>query len=57
MLAGEVERIADSEDFRGRLGPLGVIPAVLSRQAFSGFQHAELAKWAKAVRDGNVKVD
>jgi tripartite-type tricarboxylate transporter receptor subunit TctC len=57
MLAGEIERIVDSEDFRGKLEPLGVIPTVLSRQAFAGFQHAELAKWAKAVRDGSVKVD
>jgi tripartite-type tricarboxylate transporter receptor subunit TctC len=57
MLAGEIERIVDSEGFRGRLEPLGVIPTVLSGPAFAGFQHAELAKWAKAIRDGNVKVD
>ena len=57
VLAGEIERIAGSEAFRSKLEPLGVIPTVLSRQAFSGFQHAELAKWAKAVRDGNVRVD
>jgi tripartite-type tricarboxylate transporter receptor subunit TctC len=56
-LAGDVERIVDSEAFRGKLEPLGVIPTVLGGQAFSRFQHAELAKWAKAVRDGNVKVD
>jgi hypothetical protein len=36
---------------------LGVIPTALGGQAFSEFQRAELAKWAKAVRDGNVKVD
>jgi tripartite-type tricarboxylate transporter receptor subunit TctC len=57
MLAGEIERIAGSEAFRSKLEPLGVIPTVLSREAFSGFQHAELAKWARAVRDGNVKVE
>jgi tripartite-type tricarboxylate transporter receptor subunit TctC len=56
-LAGDVERIVDSEAFRGKLEPLGVIPTVLGGQAFSRFQHAELAKWAKAVRDSNVKVD
>jgi tripartite-type tricarboxylate transporter receptor subunit TctC len=57
MLADDIERIVDGENFRGKLEPLGVIPTALGRQAFSGFQHAELAKWAKAVRDGNVKVD
>jgi tripartite-type tricarboxylate transporter receptor subunit TctC len=56
-LAGDIEWIVGSEAFRGKLEPLGVIPTALGRQAFSAFQHAELIKWAKAVRDGNVKVD
>jgi tripartite-type tricarboxylate transporter receptor subunit TctC len=57
MLAGEIERIVDSEVLRRQLEPLGVVPTALSRVKFSEFQHAELAKWAKAVRDGGVRID
>jgi tripartite-type tricarboxylate transporter receptor subunit TctC len=56
-LAREVEGIANSEAFRRQLEPLGVIPTVLSRGDFSQFQHNELAKWAKAVRDGGARID
>ena len=57
VLAGEGERIVNREAFRRQLEPLGVIPKVLSRGAFSEFQHKELAKWAKAVHDGGVRID
>jgi tripartite-type tricarboxylate transporter receptor subunit TctC len=56
-LAREVGEIANSEAFRRQLEPLGVIPTALSRDAFSKFQHNELAKWAKAVRDGGVRIN
>jgi tripartite-type tricarboxylate transporter receptor subunit TctC len=56
-LAAAIERIVDSEAFHRQLEPLGVIPVVLSRGAFSEFQHGELAKWAKAVHDGGVRID
>jgi tripartite-type tricarboxylate transporter receptor subunit TctC len=56
-IAGEIDRIVAGEEFRRQLEPLGVVPTVLSRQNFSEFQHAELAKWAKAVRDGGVRID
>jgi tripartite-type tricarboxylate transporter receptor subunit TctC len=56
-LARETERIVNSEAFRGQLEPLGVIPTVLSSGAFCEFQHRELTKWAKAVRDGGVGID
>jgi tripartite-type tricarboxylate transporter receptor subunit TctC len=55
--AGEMERIVNSEAFRRQLEPLGVVPTVLSRAAFSEFQHSELAKWAKAVDDGGVRTE
>jgi tripartite-type tricarboxylate transporter receptor subunit TctC len=57
MLAGEIEGIANGEPFRRQLEPLGVVPTVLSRGAFSEFQYSELTKWAKAVRDGGVRID
>jgi tripartite-type tricarboxylate transporter receptor subunit TctC len=56
-LAREVGEIANSEVFHRQLEPLGVIPTVLSRGDFSQFQHNELAKWAKAVRDGGARID
>lgn len=57
MLAGEMSGIANSEAFRRQLEPLGVVPSVLTRGAFSEFQHSELAKWAKAVQDGGIRID
>jgi tripartite-type tricarboxylate transporter receptor subunit TctC len=57
MLATDVEAIVGSEAFRRQLEPLGVVPTVLSRKAFAEFQHSELTKWAKAVRDGGVRID
>jgi tripartite-type tricarboxylate transporter receptor subunit TctC len=57
LLAAEVEGIANGEAFRRQLEPLGVVATVLTRKAFAEFQHRELTKWAKAVRDGGVRVD
>jgi hypothetical protein len=37
MLAGDIERIAGSEAFRGKPEPLGVIPTALGGQLFPGF--------------------
>jgi tripartite-type tricarboxylate transporter receptor subunit TctC len=56
-LAREIGRIVRSEAFRSKLEPLGVIPSVLSGDALSKFQQAELAKWGKAVHDANVSID
>jgi tripartite-type tricarboxylate transporter receptor subunit TctC len=55
--ADEMAGIVNSEVFRRQLEPLGVVPTVLSRGAFSEFQHSELAKWAKAVHDGGVRIE
>ena len=57
LLAAEVESIANGEAFRRQLEPLGVVATVLTRKAFAEFQHNELTKWVKAVRDGAVRVD
>jgi tripartite-type tricarboxylate transporter receptor subunit TctC len=56
-LAGEMERIVHGDAFRGKLEPLGVVPAVLSGSAFAEFQRGELAKWGKAVRDSGATID
>ena len=56
-LAVEIERIVRSDMFRSRLEPLGVLPTVISGDAFSKFQLSELAKWGKAVRDAGIRID
>jgi tripartite-type tricarboxylate transporter receptor subunit TctC len=55
--AEEIERIAGSADFRGKLEPLGVMPSALSGSQFAEFQRTELAKWAKAVHDSGATID
>jgi tripartite-type tricarboxylate transporter receptor subunit TctC len=57
LLAGEIDRIVQSDAFRKRLEPLGVHPTTLGRSEFAKYQQAELAKWSKAVRDAGVKLD
>ena len=57
-LVGEIERIAASEAFRGKLEPLGVTAvADLGGIAFAQFQKSEIAKWGRAVQDAGVKID
>jgi tripartite-type tricarboxylate transporter receptor subunit TctC len=56
-LSGEIERIVRSSAFRDKLGPLGVLPTVLTLGAFGEFQRGELTKWGKAVRDSGATAD
>jgi tripartite-type tricarboxylate transporter receptor subunit TctC len=57
-LAAEIERIAGSDAFRGKLEPLGVTAVGnVAGPEFAAFQKAELAKWGKAVKDANVKIE
>jgi tripartite-type tricarboxylate transporter receptor subunit TctC len=50
-LAGEIDRIARSEDFRNKLEPLGVVPTSLTGSAFAQFHRSELAKWSTAAQN------
>ena len=57
-LVAEIERIAASDGFRGKLEPLGVTAVTnLGGAAFADFQKSEIAKWGKAVQDADVKID
>jgi tripartite-type tricarboxylate transporter receptor subunit TctC len=57
-LVAEIERIAGSDGFRGKLEPLGVTAvADLGGASFAQFQRGEIAKWGKAVQDAGVKID
>src|SRR5581483_7214216 len=57
-LVAEIEQIAASDAFRGKLEPLGVTAvADLGGAAFAAFQNGEIAKWGKAVQDAGIKID
>jgi tripartite-type tricarboxylate transporter receptor subunit TctC len=57
-LVAEIERIAASDAFRGKLEPLGVTAvADLGGDVFAKFQKSEIAKWGKAVQDAQVKIE
>jgi tripartite-type tricarboxylate transporter receptor subunit TctC len=56
-LAAAIEKVAVSDSFRMRMEPLGVHPTVLRQGALAEFQHREIAKWGKAVRDSSAAVD
>jgi tripartite-type tricarboxylate transporter receptor subunit TctC len=57
LLVVEIEQIVRDASFRSKLEPLGVVPTLLSGDAFAKFQLAELTKWGKAVQDSGAKVD
>ena len=57
IFVAETERIVRDDSFRSKLEPLGVVPTILTGNAFAEFQRAELAKWGKAVQDSGAKVD
>ena len=56
-LADEIKRIVDSDSFRSKLEPLGVIPTVLTGSAFAEFHRSEMVKWGKAVHDSGATFD
>jgi len=56
-LAAAVERVVHGGTLNDRLGPLGVVPTLLTLDAFGEFQQREIAKWGKAVRDSGAKIE
>ena len=55
-LKGEIERIARSEAFRDQLGAIGVATNT-EGVPLAEFQHQEVERWQKAVRDSGAKAD
>jgi tripartite-type tricarboxylate transporter receptor subunit TctC len=53
----EIVKIINMPDVRERFAGLGLEPAGNSSEDFAAFQKAEIAKWAKVVKEGGVKVD
>jgi tripartite-type tricarboxylate transporter receptor subunit TctC len=56
-LNAEIVKILAMPDVREKLEQLGIDPVGNSSQEFAKFQQAEIAKWAKVVKEGNVKID
>jgi tripartite-type tricarboxylate transporter receptor subunit TctC len=56
-LNAEFVKIIKMADVRERFATLGLEPAGNSSEEFAAFQKAEIAKWAKVVREGGVRID
>ena len=53
----EIVKILNMPDVRERMEALGVDPVANTPEEFAAFQKAEIAKWAKVIKEGNVKVE
>lgn len=57
QLNAEINRIVRSNEFRQKLGPLGVQPLGGTREEFAAFQKREIEKWGRSVRASGATVD
>jgi tripartite-type tricarboxylate transporter receptor subunit TctC len=56
-LNAEIVKILKMPDVHERLEGLGVDPVANTPEEFAAFQKAEIAKWAKVVKDAGIKAD
>ena len=56
-LQSEVAKIIKSPEIQERLGKLGMEPSAMTAEQFAAFQASEIAKWAKVIKVGNIKID
>ncbi len=56
-LNAEVRKIMRSSEIQKRLETEGAKFIPMSPEQFAAFQRAELTKWAKTIKDANIKVD
>ncbi len=56
-LNAEVQKIMRSPEIQKRLETEGAKFIPMSPEQFANFQKAELAKWAKTIKDANIKVE
>ena len=56
-LSGEVRRILDLADVKTRLLALGAEPTPTTPEQFDAQIKSEVAKFAKLVKEANIKVD
>jgi tripartite-type tricarboxylate transporter receptor subunit TctC len=53
----EIVKILNMPDVRERMEQMGIDPVANTSEEFAAFQKAEITKWAKVVKDGNLKID
>ena len=56
-LNAEVQKVVAQPEVKARMEALGLEYTPNSPAQFAEFQKAEQAKWAKVIKDGNVKPD
>jgi tripartite-type tricarboxylate transporter receptor subunit TctC len=56
-LNAEIQKIMRSPEMQKRLETEGANFIPMSPEQFAAFQKAEIAKWAKTIKDANIKVD
>lgn len=57
QLSKHIAEIVGAATFRERLSSLGVTPNSVLPAAYATFQHIEIEKWGKAVRESGAKID
>jgi tripartite-type tricarboxylate transporter receptor subunit TctC len=55
-LHGDIAKIAAQADMQERLAQLGLDAAVNSPDEFAAVIKADIAKWAKVIKDANIKL-
>jgi tripartite-type tricarboxylate transporter receptor subunit TctC len=56
-ISGDIAKIMKMPDVRERLAGMAAEPVGSTPEQFSVFLKAETAKWAKVIKDGNIKAD
>ena len=56
-LNGEVQKIMQSPEIQKRLETEGAKFIPMSPEQFAAFQKSEMAKWARTIKEANIKVD
>ena len=56
-LSGDLAKLLASNDYRDRLANVGMEPLTSSPQQFATYMRAEMARWSKVAKTGNVQLD
>ena len=56
-LSGEMIKAINDPEIKSKLVGQGIEPSGISPAEFSAFQKAEIDKWARVIKAGNIKVD
>jgi len=57
LLQGQIAQIHKAPDVKERLATLGFDPFESTPEGLSAHMQAETTKWAKVVREANIKID